>query len=113
MATIYSVNLGAAEHTDTGVVHDLYTVPAAGGPAIIKSIDILCPAGGIIVVGANMPTGTSPRIGWFDRTGLSGFDVRAIDLYQPFAPTSDFFALNIGTSGYWTVCIGGYQFNQP
>lgn len=111
--TIYSQDLGHISVADTAVNHLLYTVPLSGGPAIVRSLTISADtAGAIIVVFVVLPDATGPVVEAFHYAG-AGTEVSQTGMYQPLPPGSEIYAVNQGSSCYWTVLLGGYQFTSP
>lgn len=111
---IYSTDLGKAAFTDTGVTHNLYTVPLSGGPAVIRSFSCHANGGAGVIVFLAFPGGPTTYLVLNDNTtGASGKLVTAT-LYQPIPPGTIIQAQQYAAAAlFWNVTLGGYQFSTP
>lgn len=112
---IYSQVLGSGSATDSGVNHLLYTVPPAGGPCIIKSLSAFVAAPGGLILYVNV-AGGGPDIYLAEpdnSAGTHGLMYNTV-LSQPLPPASTISVQQwTGSAVFWTVILGGYQFDQP
>lgn len=112
MSSIYSVPLGNADLTGTGVVL-LYTVPVSGGPAIIRSITAFADSGNVGVVLITR-SGVTMRVAAADASAIPGTLFESYELYQPLEPgdtiSAECFAYSGGNLSF---AVGGYQFSTP
>lgn len=109
---IHSQPLGAVNVVDTGVLHDIYTVPILEGPSVIKSFSIYAEAGAVVELGVfdgvivhgigsmSCPAGGTPVC----QTWLAS---------QPISPGWKIRCYNIGTNARWSVIVGGFHFPTP
>lgn len=109
---LYSAPLGRIFATDGGTVHTLYTVPSAGGPAVVRSCSILAEAGAQVVVLASDGTTDYGLVGLDNTSGVSQ-EISNTQLYQPLEPGWSILAYQNGSPLFWSVLLGGYQFSTP
>lgn len=108
--TLYSRHLGDTDFSGGNPV-TLYTVPAGGGPAILRSVNIYCVAGAQIGLARNSIPGI-----WLAQVNNIPGTVDELGIFNMYS------VLNIGESlvavqraggGGCTISVDGYQFATP
>lgn len=111
--SIYSKCLGALAFAQDGTDHLLYTVPAGGGPAIIKSVVTRADPASYTVVYVH----TLGSDNWiaYNRVLTGGLiAVTSEAVYIPLQPGDTIHAYGVGGAGLEGMAIiGGYQFETP
>lgn len=110
---LYSQPLGLFDAVDNGVLHNLYTVPVGGGPAILRSVSLRCNAGGLAIITVTDGTHTA-AVAFVDATAAPNLELVTVELYQPLPIGWSILGEQItGAPVYWGVACGGYQFSTP
>lgn len=113
MATIYSQQLGVISVADAGIVHNLYTVPVSGGPAVVRSASLAMQPGAEVFLFVVDLVPENLILAHHAFGGAGSWDGEVFTLYQPVPPGWSLQAANLGGSTGWSVILGGYQFAQP
>lgn len=111
--TIYSKPLGTASASATGL-YPMYTVPASGGPAVLRSFTLALPAGAAAHLSCTIG-GVEVNLTLIDNTSGSAGVAQSVTVYQPLEP-NDTIQLHIDTAPplyQVTAVAGGYQFSSP
>lgn len=112
--SLYSRNLGNLAVTDHLVLHDVYTVPLGGGPAVVKALTLYADAGAWVIVAVRLD-GITPGayLAMLNNTTGSAEAHQVIETFQPLPPGAKVVAINASSSTDWSVLMGGYQFLTP
>lgn len=89
----------------------LYTVPPAGGPAIVKSVGYKIPAGNVLYV-INLIGGVGYPITGYDNSAGALQAIGNLDCWSVAEPGDEIYASTSGAA-IIDVILNGYQFSAP
>lgn len=113
--SIYSKNLGAFHETGVTGFTTIYTVPAGGGPAVIKHVSVFCGVGLEAYVFLNDGTTRYVLIHLNNVAGSGPIDQQS-PMFLPIGPGWTIeaqVATDTAPGNEADVIVGGYQFDAP
>lgn len=108
--SIYSAKLVVASFTSIGST-DVYTVPVAEGPTILKGVTIQCPIGGVGELYLHDGVADMDIVEFDNTTGAAKLAV-FFPLWHVLEP-GDTLAFNRTSASYTGVIVSGQHFLQP